>query len=262
MRYLFRILDLETGGIEPEHEVIEIGWTDLIFTPETKSIEIDVPDRTFLFKPAGGIPISSMAVHHITPSMVEGLEPCQPKDLQLVATCENAPFELKPSFLVAHKADYEQQWFKPELCGDAKWICTYKAAKHVWPDAPTHSNSGLRYFLGFFDLPHVLCQPSHRAGPDTYVTAHTLGELLKLASVNDMVRWTREPTPMPNCPLGEWRDKPWADVDTGFLRWMLDKAKNVDPDAKHWARVELDRRSGTTRPAAQAQPTLTSDSYE
>jgi len=43
-----------------------------------------------------------------------------------------------------------------------------------------------------------------------------------------MAKWTREPRLLPRCPIGKHRGKPWSEVETGFLRWMLNQADMED----------------------------------
>ena len=88
--------------------------------------------------------------------------------------------------------------------------------------------------------------PSHRAGPDAYVTAWLLVALLNAgATGKQMIAWTKEPKLMPKCPLGKFRGKPWPEVDAGFLGWMLRQA-DMDADLKWNAQRELLRREGRT----------------
>jgi exodeoxyribonuclease X len=57
-----------------------------------------------------------------------------------------------------------------------------------------------------------------------------------------MARWTLEPAALPRCPIGKFRGRPWEDVETGFLQWML-KTPDMDEDLKWNARRELDSRT-------------------
>jgi len=137
---------------------------------------------------------------------------------------------------VAHNAAFEMGFLAPWL-PDAQWLCTYKAALRVWPEAPSHSNQVLRYWLGI----RVLAGEPHRAGPDTIVTARILLKLLERASIEDMLTWTKEPPVIPRITIGEHRGKPWPHVPGDFLEWMLRKG-DMDADLKWNARRELDRR--------------------
>ena len=67
--------------------------------------------------------------------------------------------------IAAHNADFETKFFEPML----PVICTYKAALRVWPDAPSHSNGALRYWLedqGKVSPSHELTQALKGTGAD------------------------------------------------------------------------------------------------
>lgn len=236
---LLRVIDLETTGLAPPASVVEIGWCDVHFEPETKRVEIGAP-KSKLFKPAEPMTPEVIAVHHLTDAMLAGLPECTVDDLKEVARADS------PQFLCAASCDFEQKWITQDITqpfgerSPPRWICTVKAASRLFPDAQSHSNQATRYRLGL-DLPESVAMPPHRAGPDSFVTAHILGRFLQTERVASLVHWTTLPKWMPNCPIGKlWRGKPWAEVDEGFLNWM--RGADIDDDAKHWALVELERR--------------------
>jgi exodeoxyribonuclease X len=148
----------------------------------------------------------------------------------------------RPDAIAAHNAEFETKFFAAPV----PLICTYKAALRVWPDAPGHSNGSLRYWLedqGKIAPDHALTQPAHRAGPDAYVTAHILLALFNSgATGKEMVVWTKEPRLLPKCPLGKFRGKPWAEVEDGFLGWML-RQPTMESDLKWNAEREIARRA-------------------
>ena len=98
----------------------------------------------------------------------------------------------------------------------------------------------LRYWLGL-DLDDAQAMPPHRARPDAYVTAHILCALLNVASLEDMISWTSEPRAMAACPIGKHKGKPWAEIDRGYLTWMV--GSDMKDDLKWNAQRELDRRA-------------------
>jgi exodeoxyribonuclease X len=59
----FRVIDLETTGIEPPAEIIEFGRADVV--AEAAVCRIERP-MARLYRPLNGIPPETMAVHHIT----------------------------------------------------------------------------------------------------------------------------------------------------------------------------------------------------
>jgi exodeoxyribonuclease X len=143
---------------------------------------------------------------------------------------------------VAHNAEYERFVLaKHDPLAGLQWLCTYKAALRVWPDAPGHSNEVLRYHLGL-GTGRRFPQAPHSALHDARVTAALLRELLAAGtSIEDMLRWTNEPALLPTCPLGDWRGRPWAEVDESFLLWILRKIFDRE-DVRFCAKAELDRR--------------------
>jgi exodeoxyribonuclease X len=261
-KYLMRAIDFETsrGPDDPENEVIEFGWTDLIFTPETREVIVDAAPNRLMFKAAKGITFDTMAIHHITPAMVEAEPICEDTHLRILANAENSALPGPPAFLFAHKADFERKFLTDEVAPGRRWICTYKAALRALPEAPRHNNQTLRYYLGL-DLPEHLAMPPHRAAPDSFVTAHIMATLLRRGvRVADMTRWTFEPAWMPKCPLAKHKGKAWPDVPADYLDWILTKATDMDPDVKHWAKVEVDRRrEALANP--QPAPTEEGDDY-
>lgn len=110
----------------------------------------------------------------------------------------------------------------------------------VWPDAPSHANQVLRYWLGDVAEP-LLAMPPHRAAPDAYVTAHILVHALAYASINDMVSWTSGPALLPAVTFGKHRGARWQDVPWDYLDWIVRKS-DLDEDTKFTARHEIKRR--------------------
>lgn len=228
---VLRVIDFETTGMEPPAAVVEVGCCDL--TLMNGVWEVGQPDAWL----CGGItamPPEVRAVHHIQFEDVDGLPPFNRSEL-----FAGSPV---PSALVAHNMEFEARFLGEH---GLPAICTYKAALRVWPQAPSHSNGVLRYWLedqGLIAPQHELTQPAHRAGPDAYVTAHILKALFAAgATGKEMVAWTQEPRLLPTCPIGKFRGKAWAEVEGGFLNWMLAQAA-MEEDLKWNARRELDRR--------------------
>lgn len=227
---IIRVVDFETTGTEPPAEVCEVGICDF----HLESREIEDP-KSWLCQ-VDSMPPEVRAIHHIT------MEECS-----YWPYFENEmPAAIKDDYLsayAAHNSEFETKFWTP----DKPIICTYKAALRVWPDAPSHSNGALRYWLqdrGKIDPDHGLTQPAHRAGPDAYVTAHILSALFATGVTGkQMVQWTKEPRLLPTCPLGKFRGKPWSEVDDGFLNWMLNQA-TMEADLKWNAQREIDRRAG------------------
>lgn len=227
---IIRVIDFETTGTEPpEAEVCEVGTCDLHL--EEKRVEIP---RAWLCG-VKAMPPEVRAIHHISLAECDGEEPFAVDDMF-------PHIHGMPDAIAAHNSDFELKFFASPV----PVICTYKSALRAWPNAPSHSNGALRYWLedqGLAAPDHALTQPAHRAGPDAYVTAHILLALFNAGHTGrEMVAWTKEPKLLPTCPIGKFRGKPWSEVEGGFLGWML-RQPDMDPDLKWNAEREIARRA-------------------
>lgn len=240
-KVVIRSIDFETTHREPaEAEIVEVGITDVVWFPGIKEATIHAHGSR-LYDAPKGIPVEVQAVHHIQPHMVAGMPVCDAPTLQALATGDMG--HGAPSFLVAHNAEYERHWLTPDLCGEIRWIDTFKCALRIWEDAPAHSNQVLKYFLGLGGLPEKLCMPPHRAAPDSYVTANILVKMLETERVSHLVHWTTLPRYYATCPLKKHKDQKWCDIPADYLAWMLRaEPEVVGPDLKLAAQSELDAR--------------------
>lgn len=240
-----RTVDIETTGMEPPlAEVIEFAWWDVMTDGTTHRVSSDSAG-TKLYRPDRPCPPEVMAVHHIMP---EQLAHADRFSIASVAVTMDVTSPGPVDYYAAHNAEYEMRFISgltdPEFVSPAPgWICTYKAALRYWPDAPSHGNQALMYWLSLhLELDDELRHPPHRALPDAYVTAHILHRLLSEGvSVDTLVEWSSEPRLLPTCPLGKMRGRKWPDVEYGFLTWMLKQA-DMESDLKWNAQRELDRR--------------------
>lgn len=231
---VLRVIDFETNGLAPPAEVIELGRCDLTGSSDGEWT-VGMPSAE-LFSISAPMDPGARATHHIQPAEIENEPPY----------IASANIARGADALVAHNWAFEGQWLTPEILGaGVRVICTYKAALRVWPEAPSHSNGALRYWLedqGLITPAWSLTQPPHRAGPDAYVTAWLLKALLTKATGREMIQWTKEPRLLTTCPIGKQKGEPWAQVDAGFLGWCL-RQPTMEEDIKWNVRRELERRT-------------------
>ncbi len=227
-----RVVDLETGGGGTD-DVCEAGWQDVVQDPDGAWRLDDAGAGALLVNPGRPMSPDTLAVHHILDEEVAGAPFWRTV----------APSVLRPeggvAALAAHRAAFEQRYCRPTLTGGAGWICTWKCALRLWPELPRFSNQMLRYLRRPEGLVHARGLPAHRAGPDAYVTAHHLRDMLNVASVEQLLTWSREPGLLPRVPAGPWRGRPWSDLDGDALRVL---AAERDVDVRFSAQSELSRR--------------------
>lgn len=119
--------------------------------------------------------------------------------------------------LVAHNASFEQHF---HYGGGRGWIDTYKCALVVWPEAPSHSNQVLRYWLDLdrssgFD--RAMAMPLHRALPDAYVTAHIFIRLLQERTIEEMVGISSRPALLRRIGFGKHKGLLFSEAPSDYL---------------------------------------------
>ena len=222
---VLRVIDIESTGVDcTKDRIIEIASVDV------GRGGISNERQTFV-DPVMSIPPASMAIHHImdedvagAPELADAIEPFRGAD-----------------YYMAHNADFESGFLEPYL--GSNWICTYKCALRIWPDAVSHSNQALRYMLGLhspFGRDRKTINP-HRALDDCIVTAAIFLEITKQAKWPDLLRWSKEPALQTRFTWGKHRGERWDAVPEDYLRWILDKLVD-DKSAQFSAAYWLDQR--------------------
>ena len=232
---MIRVIDFEATTGDEGGRVIEAGWCDLALDPVSQRWEIGASGG-YLCGVADDVPMpaDARAVHHIRRGEIAGLPRFDARlfyedAMRAGAVC-----------LAAQGADFEAQ----HIMGSLPLICTYKAALRVWPDAPAFKNFALLYMLEDrgVEFDRDRAWPPHRAEADAYATAVVLREIMASGVTGaDLFEWTRRPALLPTCPIGTFRGKRWADVDSGFLTWILRTITDRE-DLRYCAALELDRR--------------------
>ncbi len=236
---VIRVCDLETTAIE-------IGWCDVVLDPELGAVVSGTGTATYVDPDGHEISPESQAVHHIMPDDLAGAPRWPVAVARMLAPCS-----IPVAALAAHVAKMERQWLTPEVTGSLPWICTYKAAKRLLSDAPSHSNQALRYWLKL-SVRRSIADQAHRAGPDAYVTAHLLVELLKRASLEQLIEWADQPLLLTGkMGFGKHAEVDWSNCDPSYLEWML--TKDFDEDRTFTARYWIDQRRRARDQAALAK---------
>jgi exodeoxyribonuclease X len=246
----YRCLDAETTGLpsdETPSGVMELGWCDMRF-------DIIKPPVSVLVDCGIPVSIEARAVHHISDEMVAG-ELTPDEAMKLVT---DGPHE----YVCAHNIDHEKKYvgtgFLPGTQEQRKWLCTYKTALRIWPDAPGHKLMELRYFLKLDDAEDFdpkLATPPHRAPADAYVCAHLLRRVLKEVTVEQMVRWSSGPALLYMCFMRKHKGKPWHQVaqdDRPYLEWIFNKSDVQDRDIRATVKYYLNRTA--KGPSAEGNP--------
>lgn len=221
-------IDCETTGVDPAvDKIVEIAavWDD----PRKGRYEV-----AELCNPGMEIPPPAMAIHHITDEMVYfSNEP------QVVLDDILCQIETDDLVFVAHNAEFDKGMLGaiyPKL-KEKPWICTWRCAMHLWPDAPSHSNQSLRYWLKLSPvLPEGLYP--HRALYDTIVTRAILDKMLETHTLEQLIELSTQPVLQKTIRFGKHRGMLWSDVPRDYLQWLSRQDMDMDVlhTAKHWLR--------------------------
>ena len=228
---MLRCVDAETCGFPPDDgQIVEVGWTDIY--PKGDGWVVSEPSA-MLINPERAIPAVSSAIHHIVDEDV--------KDAPLLIDAIAASDLVRDDVFafVAHRATFERAVLP---LGDVRWICSWKISVTLAPNAPSHSNQALRYFLKL-NLDREKASPPHRAGPDSYVTAHLIARALAKMTPEQMIEVTAAPLLLPKLHFGKHAGEPCASIPADYWEWIL---KNVidDEDVQFTAKTYLaDRRA-------------------
>ena len=223
-----RVVDFETTGFDSEKDKLcEVGWCDVYYDEASAEWMVD-QEHDRLINPGMPIPPVAMAVHHITDDDVREADP--PSTVLPKVFVENI------DLYVAHNAEFDGAFAKANG-QNARWMCTYRLALHVFPDAPSHKNQVLRYWLGLHDIPG----DAHRAGHDARITAeifcHMMNKATQEYTIDSIIAFSEAPVFLRgNMNFGKHKDVTWAECPRQYLIWMRKQGKVSDDNPDGWSR--------------------------
>lgn len=182
------------------------------------------------------VPAETSAIHHIILNDIAGASDWDIIKKELSAKVKSEPLTV----LVAHNAEYEKTILGEGFC-PVLWVCTYKCALRIWPDAPNHKNETLRYWLNLGQLGREYNQQTHSAMHDCKVTWLIFQKMLETVPLEQLIKWTELPAKLPRMPMGKHFGQTWDTVPGPYLQWICNQA-DMREDVKFCAKEELDKR--------------------
>jgi len=233
------LFDTETTGNQEEDRIIQIGAMIL-----NNKGEIEVFDE--LCKAPLPIKTEAMAVHGITPEMIESKPPfVQTKFYQKLLTI-NEPI----NYLVAHNIPFDMKMLQKEgFEPNIQIIDTLRVAKHIIKDTSSYALQFLRYYLKLYKdeqqeaQKHNITIKPHDAIGDVLVMKLLVSYLVKQIkikfpntnSMQQMVRLTKEPIFIEKFNFGKYKGRKIEEIcdeDIGYINWMMDKME-LDSDMQY-----------------------------
>lgn len=233
------LFDTETTGNQEEDRIIQVG----AMIVDAKG-QVEVYDE--LCSAVLPIKVQAMAVHGITPDLIEGkgvfTDTNFYKMLQSLNNQEN--------YLIAHNMPFDMGMMQKEgFVSNLKIIDTLRVAKHLLKDSESHALQYLRYSLELYKNEQAeadkynITIKAHDAIGDVLVMKLLLSHLVKLTKeqfpgINPMVKMaelTITPIFIETFKFGKHKGKKIQEVcdnDMNYINWMMDKM-DLDVDMKY-----------------------------
>ena len=174
------VIDVETTGLDPEADrIVEIAAVTVALEPRPR---VEALALDTLVNPGVSIGPVAQSIHHIGDDMVAGAPRYETLIPRLGELARSGPF-------AAHRAAFDRAF-----TGSRRpWICTWRLARHLWPEAPGHANQVLRYHLRLEVDARLAGEAGivpHRAAGDALVSAALLVRELEQAPAGaDLPAW-------------------------------------------------------------------------
>ena len=176
------VIDTETTGLDPQRDrCVELAAVEIIgfavdgVAPLSGQWRIGAATSSFV-NPRIPIPSEASGVHHIVDIDVENA----PDLGEAIERVLGSFWRDSDEVIAGHNCRFDRDFLPP--LREKRWLDTYRAALHVWPDAPNFKNGTLFYWRGEKRLEDG---NAHRALFDAHMTARVLIHLLAERSLDE-----------------------------------------------------------------------------
>ena len=218
----FLFFDTETTDLF-EKEIIQLAF-----------LTSDGKEFNMYFKPKGEISFKAMAIHNITPDMVENevtFEQAKYKELDL----RDYLTKLTKEYVwVAHNAIFDAEVLEKVGIKIPRLVCTFKIARDLLSldqkdeyDLESYSLQYLRYYLGLYRNENKKNCTAHDALSDVYFLRDLFEYFQKNfdLTTEKMLHITKAPLIIRNLHHGKHAGKSIKEIqaeDPSYLQWILD----------------------------------------
>lgn len=225
----FVCIDCETTGLDAQQDrVIEVAV--MCFDAQTIYAQLET-----LVDPECLIPETSIAIHHITPDMVQDkptIAQVLPEILQMIGN----------HIIIGHGVGFDidilataaERHSIPCTLRQNRFLDTLRMAR-LYGESPVNS---LEHLRKHFNIP---LEGAHRAMSDVIVNREVFKRLSKrFKTTEQLFEALARPILMTNMPLGKHKGRPLREIPLQYLQWVANK--DFDQDLLFSVRSELKRR--------------------
>lgn len=225
------VLDTETTGMLEKDRICQLSY--LVMNEEFEIEEI----HNDLCTPPLPISFEAMAIHHITPEMLEG----EPACVQTKAYKRLCELNTVSNILVIQNAAFDLSMLAKEgFSSQMNLIDTFRVLRAYYPLEGSFGLQFKRYQWGLYKQEEELAKKlgitikAHDALGDVIVLKHLFERLCEEHSMPKMILLCSEPIILSHIPYGKNRGKKFVDVahtDRQDLHYML-SSNGLDADVK------------------------------
>jgi len=225
------ILDTETTGNKEEDRICQLSYLVVNENLEIEEIYNE------LVKPPIDIKFEAMAVHHITPEMVED----KPKIKFTKAFKRLKELNSPENLMIIHNAEFDLDMLKKEDFNPFfKLIDTFRVLKQITKDGK-FSLQYNRYALGLYKQEKELCEKynieinAHDALGDVIVLYLLFRYLKEKYSIEELIELTKKPLLQEKFYYGKYKYEKIKDViikDPDYIEYILNLS-DIPPDVKY-----------------------------
>jgi DNA polymerase-3 subunit epsilon len=237
----FICLDCETTGLDAKNDrIIELAAMKFTFAQNLEMFET-------LIDPEGPISEVSIAIHHITPEMVQG----KPKIADVLSdffkfidglAIVGHGIKLDLAFLT----EAAQRAHIASKLEHATIIDTLRLAR-LYGESPTNSLEKLRQHF------NIAAEGAHRAMSDVTVNIAVFKHLASsFKTLEQMLERLTKPILLKMMPLGKYKGRPFGEIPIEYLQWAAHA--DFDQDLLFSVRTELQKRKKGDRFTQASNP--------
>lgn len=237
----FICLDCETTGLDAAADrIIEVAVVKFTFQETLESFETLIDPET---------PISdvSMAIHHITPEMVQG----KPKIKDVLP---NICHLINSHMIIGHGIQTDLAFLAQSakrarlspFFDSCPFIDTVRLAR-LYGESPTNSLERLRQHF------NIEAEGAHRAMNDVLVNIQVFKYLTSnFKTTEQLLERLKKPILLRAMPLGKYKGRPFSEIPLEYLKWSV--RADFDQDLLFSIRTELQKRNKGDRFAQATNP--------
>lgn len=234
-RQLFRVIDVETTGLDPRSDsVVELAWAIMLGSGTVLSA------GSTLINPGRPIPDEASRVHNIYDRDVEGAPSLDD------AVSQYEELRSPVASAVCHNATFDSAFLRRShqfTSHNPRFLCTLRLAENLIPDCDSYKLESLRTQL---DLAPAGDLQAHRASGDVAVTCalfeHLIG-IVSNATEGTDVETLFDMATIQRMPFGKHRGRYLSDIPPDYVDWLL-TLDDIDADLRSALRTARFGRAG------------------